>query len=236
MLAGLPALLAHFAQNDQMDIAVLKRVLQRQFNNQNFTYRDILLLGRMACPSRRPSRCPGVAAFPCRSRRDSRNWRNAAAACLSAVRSRTPRLVNGRSFSRECGPLSASGRFSPSPRFRPFRPRVLSAAGEPDGVRTTLERDDGVLLTSVPHDETRIGQRIEPPARQLASTHQATITAIASPADRLRARSGPRSIQHSSSPRHTKWTPRSQAGTATAFAPSPCRASSASSSSAWHLR
>jgi signal transduction histidine kinase/DNA-binding response OmpR family regulator len=52
---------------------------------------------------------------------------------------------------------------------------LLTAAGESPGLRTTLERDDGILLTSVPHDETRIGQRLEPSAKSMGVGAQAAI-------------------------------------------------------------
>ena len=44
---------------------------------------------------------------------------------------------------------------------------ILSGAGESLGLRVTLERDDGTLLASVPHDETRIGQKLVPSAASL---------------------------------------------------------------------
>lgn len=177
MLAGLPALLAHFAQNDQMDIAVLNRVL-RQFNNQNFTYRDILLLG--------PNGLPVATALPVSRRRrlplpvetgfSELAERGGGVSIGGPVQNPSTgewTLFFARNVTVVgIGPVLAVAEV-PVPSVR----ALLSAAGEPEGVRTTLERDDGVLLTSVPHDETRIGQRIEPPARQLASSHQATMTA-----------------------------------------------------------
>ena len=49
MLAGLAPMLAPFASNGQMQVTSLNRVL-RQLINQNFTYRDILLLGPNGLP------------------------------------------------------------------------------------------------------------------------------------------------------------------------------------------
>ena len=54
-LAGLPAILSYFAQNGHLDIPVVNRVL-RQLINQNFTYRDVLLLG--------PNGLPVASALP----------------------------------------------------------------------------------------------------------------------------------------------------------------------------
>jgi signal transduction histidine kinase/CheY-like chemotaxis protein len=176
MLAGLPALLAHFAQDGRMDIAVLNRVL-RQFNNQNFTYRDILLLG--------PNGLPVATALPVSRRRrlplpvetgfSELAERGGGVSIGGPVQNPSTgewTLFFARNVTVVgIGPVLAVAEV-PVPSVR----ALLSAAGEPDGVRTTLERDDGVLLTSVPHDETRIGQRIEPPARQLAANQRATLT------------------------------------------------------------
>jgi hypothetical protein len=43
MLAGLPAVLATLNVDGRLDLALVSRVL-RELNNQNFTYRDVLLL------------------------------------------------------------------------------------------------------------------------------------------------------------------------------------------------
>ena len=47
MLAGLPAVLAPFQRDGQLELSQINRVL-RELNNQNFTYRDILLIGQDA--------------------------------------------------------------------------------------------------------------------------------------------------------------------------------------------
>ena len=41
-----------------------------------------------------------------------------------------------------------------------FEDMLLAVGGEGAGLRITLERDDGTLLASLPHDETRIGTRL----------------------------------------------------------------------------
>ena len=165
MLAGLPALLAHFAQDGRMDIAVLNRVL-RQFNNQNFTYRDILLLG--------PNGLPVATALPVSRRRrlplpvetgfTELAERGGGVSIGGPVQNPTTgewTLFFARNITVVgLGPVLAVAEV-PVPSVR----ALLSAAGESPGTRTTLERDDGVLLASAPHDETRIGQRLEPLAR-----------------------------------------------------------------------
>lgn len=168
MLAGLPAMLAHFARDGHMDIAVLNRVL-RQFNNQNFTYRDILLLG--------PNGLPVATALPVSRRRrlplpvetgfSELAERGGGVSIGGPVQNPTTgewTLFFARNITVVgLGPVLAVAEV-PVPSVR----ALLSAAGESPGTRTTLERDDGVLLASAPHDETRIGQRLEPVARPTA--------------------------------------------------------------------
>ncbi|WP_137127501.1 ATP-binding protein [Roseomonas sp. HF4] len=160
MLAGLPAMLAPFASGEQADIAAVNRIL-RQLINQNFTYRDILLLG--------PNGLPIATALPVSRRRRLPLPVETGFSELAAARGgvtiggpvRNPStgewtLFLARNITlRGIGPVLAVAEL-PVPSVR----ALLSAAGEAPGLRTTLERDDGTLLASVPHDETRIGQRI----------------------------------------------------------------------------
>ena len=176
-LAGLPAILAHLAPNGQMDIAVLNRVL-RQLNNQNFTYRDILLLGPNGLPiatalqvsRRRRLPLPVETGFSELVERGGGvsiggPVQNPSTGEWTLFFARNVTVVG-------LGPVLAVAEV-PVPSVR----SLLSAAGESPGLRTTLERDDGVLLTSVPHDETRIGQRLEPSARAMGIGAQAQMAA-----------------------------------------------------------
>jgi signal transduction histidine kinase/DNA-binding response OmpR family regulator len=163
-LAGLPAILAHFASNGHLDIGVVNNVL-RQLNNQNFTHRDILLLG--------PNGLPVATALPVSRRRrlplpvetgfSELVGRGGGVSIGGPVQNPSTgewTLFFARNVTiTGLGPVLAVAEVPvPSVRF------LLTAAGESPGLRTTLERDDGVLLASVPHDETRIGQRLEPSA------------------------------------------------------------------------
>jgi signal transduction histidine kinase/DNA-binding response OmpR family regulator len=162
MLAGLPAMLAPFATNGEIDINSVNRVL-RQLINQNFTYRDILLLG--------PNGLPVATALPVSRRRrlplpvETGFLDLAASSGGVAIGGPVQNPSTGDwslFFARNVtvvglGPVRAVAEV-PVPSVR----SLLSAAGESPGLRTTLERDDGVLLASVPHDETRIGQRLAP--------------------------------------------------------------------------
>ncbi len=162
MLAGLPAMLAPFATNGQIDTASVNRVL-RQFINQNFTYRDILLLGEnglpvaTALPVSRRRRLPlpvetGFSELASASGGVSIGGpvQNPSTGDWSLFFARSVNIVG-------LGPVRAVAEV-PLPSVR----SLLTAAGESPGLRTTLERDDGVLLASVPHDETRIGQQLVP--------------------------------------------------------------------------
>jgi signal transduction histidine kinase/CheY-like chemotaxis protein/HPt (histidine-containing phosphotransfer) domain-containing protein len=162
MLAGLPAMLAPFATNGQIDTASVNRVL-RQFINQNFTYRDILLLGAnglpvaTALPVSRRRRLPlpvetGFSELATTSGGVSIGGpvQNPSTGEWSLFFARNVTIVG-------LGPVRAVAEV-PLPSVR----SLLTAAGESPGLRTTLERDDGVLLASVPHDETRIGQQLAP--------------------------------------------------------------------------
>ncbi len=172
MLAGLPAMLAPFASNGQIDAASVNRVL-RQFINQNFTYRDILLVG--------PNGLPVATALPVSRRRrlplpvETGFTDLAATSGGVAIGGPVQNPSTGEwslFFARNVtiaglGPVRAVAEV-PLPSVR----SLLSAAGESAGLRTTLERDDGVLLAAVPHDETRIGQRLGP----IAATPNAQAT------------------------------------------------------------
>lgn len=164
MLAGLAPMLAPFASNGQMQVSSLNRVL-RQLINQNFTYRDILLLG--------PNGLPIATALPVSRRRrlplpvDTGFSDLATSSGGLSIGGPVQNPSTGEwtlFFARNIivagvGPLLAVAEV-PVPTVR----TLLSAAGERPGIRTTLERDDGTLLASVPHNELSIGQNIGQPA------------------------------------------------------------------------
>lgn len=169
MLAGLPAVLAPFQRDGQLELSQVNRVL-RQLNNQNFTYRDILLLGSDGLPV--------ATALPVSRRRrlslPSPYSFSEVAARGGSVLIGGP-ILNANTgewtlfFARNIvlpslGPVLAVAEV-PIPVVQ----AILSGAGESLGLRVTLERDDGTLLASVPHDETRIGQKLFPLAANLVS-------------------------------------------------------------------
>ncbi|MCA3274095.1 MAG: response regulator [Roseomonas sp.] len=167
MLAGLPAVLAPFQRDGRLEIYQVNRVL-RELNNQNFTYRDILLIGQDGLPV--------ATALPVSRRR---RLPLPSASSFAEVAARGGSVLIGGPvlnantgewtlfFARNIvlptlGPVMAVAEV-PVPVVQ----SILSSAGESLGLRVTLERDDGTLLASVPHDETRIGQRLIPPAAAL---------------------------------------------------------------------
>jgi len=167
MLAGLPAMLAPFQRDGRLEVSQVNRVL-RELNNQNFTYRDILLIGSDGLPV--------ATALPV-SRRRRLPLPSASSFAEVAARGGSVSIggpaLNGSTgewtlfFARNIvlptlGPVMAVAEV-PVPVVQ----SILSGAGESLGLRVTLERDDGTLLASVPHDETRIGQKLNPTAAEM---------------------------------------------------------------------
>jgi signal transduction histidine kinase/DNA-binding response OmpR family regulator len=170
MLAGLPAVLSPFQRDGRLEVSQVNRVL-RELNNQNFTYRDILLIG--------PDGLPVATALPV-SRRRRLPLPSASSFAEVAARGGSVSIggpvLNANTgewtlfFARNIvlptlGPVMAVAEV-PVPVVQ----AILSGAGESLGLRVTLERDDGTLLASVPHDETRIGQKLSPPAAAMRSS------------------------------------------------------------------
>ena len=167
MLAGLPAVLAPFQRDGQLELSQINRVL-RELNNQNFTYRDILLIGPDGLPlatalpvsRRRRLHLPGPSSF-------------AEVAARGASVSIGGPVLNANTgewtlfFARNIVLPTAGPVLAVAEVPVPVVQNILSGAGESSGLRVTLERDDGTLLASVPHDETRIGQKLSSPAGTL---------------------------------------------------------------------
>jgi signal transduction histidine kinase/CheY-like chemotaxis protein len=169
MLAGLPAVLAPFQRDGRLEVAQVNRVL-RELNNQNFTYRDILLIGADGLPvatalpvsRRRRLPLPGPYSF---SEVAARGVSVAIGGPVLNASTGEWTLFFARNIVLpSLGPVMAVAEV-PIPVVQ----SILSGAGESLGLRVTLEREDGTLLASVPHDETRIGQKLVPNAANLRS-------------------------------------------------------------------
>ena len=182
MLAGLPAVLAPFQDDGRLEVSQVNRVL-RELNNQNFTYRDILLIGQDGLPV--------ATALPV-SRRRRLSLPSASSFAEVAARGGSV-LIGGPVLNANTGEwtlffarnivLPTLGTVMAVAEVPvPVVQSILASAGESLGLRVTLERDDGSLLASVPHDETRIGQKLVPPAAALpgASTFEPVKSRFAS--------------------------------------------------------
>ena len=164
MLAGLPAILTPYIQDGRLDIAGTNRLL-RELNNQNFTFRDVLLAGPDGLPvassqavsRRRPLPIPLGAAFTEASPRASSVLiggpvRNTVTGEWAIFFARSVVLPG-------VGPMTALAEVPV-----PLIATLLLVGGDAPGLRVLLERDDGTLLASVPHDESRIGRSLGMPA------------------------------------------------------------------------
>ncbi len=165
MLAGLPALLNQVASNGRIEQAAANRML-RELNFQNFSFRDLVLV-----------------------RPDGRAW----AAALAASRNRPPPLeaaalagtvglgaavISGPARNPLTGEWSLM--FLRSMELPGVGPLIgvaevpvslvttlLAPIGELPGMRISVERADGRVLTVLPHDETRMGRSLARPANSL---------------------------------------------------------------------
>ena len=169
MLAGLPAVLAPFASAEgQLDVALVNRLL-RELNNQSFTYRDVILIGpdgqilasALPVSRRRPLPLPVPAGFVAAGR---------GGAVTIGGPVQNPSTGEWTLYFARC--LDIPGLGGPVTGVAevpvPLVQALLGAGGESPGLRVVLERDDGTLLAALPHDETRIGQRLHPAASSLA--------------------------------------------------------------------
>lgn len=171
MLAGLPAILGPLATRGALDASLANNVL-RELNNQNFTFRDILLVGRDGLPVAAGLAVSRRRPLPLQIDQALFDSMPRAGSVLLAGPIRNPATGEWSLFMvrrvqlPDLGPLLAVAELPV-----PVLGALLSAGGEASGLRVTLERNDGTLLASVPHDETRIGSRLTPSAAQ---QHQAS--------------------------------------------------------------
>ncbi|MFN7000918.1 MAG: hypothetical protein ACK4ST_12960, partial [Elioraea tepidiphila] len=183
LLAGLPMLLNTYLTPEGANHAGVAQVL-RELNNQNFFFRDLLLIG--------PDGLPVSSALAVSRRRTlPLDWRGAFAEAspgggvLLAGPVRNPvtqewSVYIGRQIRlARIGPVLAVAEVQVSALGA-----VLGVGGETEGQRITLERADGTLLASLPHDESRMGQRVSPPASEmLAAGGDGVVLARSQPDD-----------------------------------------------------
>jgi signal transduction histidine kinase/DNA-binding response OmpR family regulator len=166
LLAGLPMLLNTYIAPERVDHAGIAQVL-RELNNQNFFVRDLLLIGADGLPI-------SSALAVSRRRPLPLEWRAAFAEAtpgggvLLAGPVRNPvtqewSVYIGRQIRlRQLGPVLAVAEVQVSALAA-----VLGVGGDTEGQRITLERADGTLLASLPHDEAHMGHRLSPAASEV---------------------------------------------------------------------
>ena len=147
----------------------MNRVL-RELNNQNFTFRDVLLVQQdgtplatgLAVSRRRPLPASLISTFFESGPRAGAvliggPFRNPATGDWALFLARRVTLPS-------LGPLMAVAEVPV-----PVISTLLAVSGEGAGLRISLERDDGTLMASLPHDETLIGHKLLPPSAERLS-------------------------------------------------------------------
>ncbi|MGK7863336.1 ATP-binding protein [Falsiroseomonas sp. E2-1-a4] len=167
MLAGLPAILAPYARDGRFDANAAGRVM-RELNNQNFTFRDVLLVRddgmpiatSLAVSRRRPLPLPLGAAF-------TDATPNAGSVMIGGP-VQNPATGEWALFFARPVVMPVLGAVTAVAEVPvPMVGSLLAVGGSAPGLRITLERDDGTLLAALPHDETRIGRRMSQTAASL---------------------------------------------------------------------
>jgi signal transduction histidine kinase/DNA-binding response OmpR family regulator len=175
MLAGLPSILAPTLGAGIADPNAVGRVL-RELNNQNFTFRDVILLredGRVFTTALASSRRrPLPAAWP----EGFVQTTGGSGGLMIGGPARNPQTQEWSVFLARrvtlpgIGPVVAVAEMPIS-----VLGTILSVGGEGGGLRVTLEREDGLLFAAHPHDEPRMGQRLAPPASRMRNSDQVEV-------------------------------------------------------------
>ncbi|HYZ34579.1 MAG TPA: PAS-domain containing protein, partial [Crenalkalicoccus sp.] len=158
VLAGLPVLLGQVAPNGHLDVPSANRAL-RDLNFQNFNFRDLLLL--------RPDGTTWAAAQTASRNRPppfptdalAETVRPGAVAILGPARN----PVTGEwalFFARRVMVPGPGEMIAVAESPISLLATLLAPVGETPGMRLSIERGDGQLLTSLPHNETLIGRRL----------------------------------------------------------------------------
>ncbi len=171
VLAGLPSLLTQVAGAGPL-AANTATMLLRELDEQNFGFRDLVLL--------QPDGQPWASAM---SSSRQRLLPIPVAALVAATRQDTVAILGPANnpttgewalfFARGVTIAGAGRMLAVAEVPVPMLVTLLSPVAEAPGMSLLLERSDGQLLASLPHDETRIGQKLPwpagtPPANGLA--------------------------------------------------------------------
>ncbi len=175
-LAGLPAVMGQLVHDRQLEPATANRML-RELNFQSFAFRDLLLL--------RPDGRPWATALPA-SRQQSlsldlrptpENRRPGGGQGTVAIIGPVRNPLTGEwalFFSRPIVLPGVGDLLAVAEVPVPLIATILAPIGEMTGLRLSIERADGQVLGSLPHDETRIGRRLERNAATLPPDGTAT--------------------------------------------------------------
>jgi signal transduction histidine kinase/FixJ family two-component response regulator len=170
-LAGLPAILGQLARDGRFQMVDVQRML-RDLNFQNLSYRDLLLVR----PDGRP-----LATALVGSRRQTLPVDPAAFATPPRVGgvsivgpARNPVTGEWSLFFARSMELPGQGQiFGVAEVPITLIATLLDPVGQTTGMRIILERADGTLLASLPHDEGRIGRPLSPSAREFQTDGRA---------------------------------------------------------------
>jgi hypothetical protein len=167
-LVSVPTLFAAALEHSgPVDVPQAERLLQA-FNSQTFLFRDIMLVrpdGSVWAAGRPHPRNLSLPAFPSHSGPEPTPGavevdgpvRNASTGAWSWFLVRSINVAGVESL-RAVAEVPI-----------PYVMSLFSPIGKTPGLHIDLERPDGTLLASLPHDELRIGQRSDPAISSLAA-------------------------------------------------------------------
>ncbi|WP_137176527.1 response regulator [Roseomonas sp. AR75] len=174
MLAGLPAVLRPFIQDGVLDAAGAGRVL-RELNNQNFTFRDVLLFGSDSTPLTSGLAVSRRRPLPIPLGPDFFALGPSVGGLTIGGPVRNPITGEWSVFFARPVTIQGLGTVAAVAEVPvPLIATLLAAGGESPGLRVTLERNDGLLLATQPHDETRIARHLPKAASSLPTAGQTT--------------------------------------------------------------
>lgn len=162
MLAGLPAILSAAPRGPDgvPDRAAVDRML-RDLNFQNFTFRDLMLVG--------PDGRAWAAALPGSRRRplpvDTRALEAAGTPGTVAILGPSQNATTGEwalFLARQIAVAGVGPTLAVAEVPVSLLTMLLGPYGEARGMRLTMERGSGLLMAATPHDEGRMGRSLGP--------------------------------------------------------------------------
>ena len=164
-LLSLPSLMSDLARLQLLDADSASRVL-RNTSFQNLNFRDLLLVNAdgIAWASAQPaSRGRPVPV-------NVSEMQSVARSGSVSISGPVKNPITGEwalFFSRPVRLAGTGAAYAVAEVPVPLILTLLAPAAEIEGVRVVVERESGQILAALPHDESRIGQRLDPPAARL---------------------------------------------------------------------